>query len=218
MPPDPRGQTLPPEIASLSRDEFRAVYDRATAVVFGFTKSKPRTEELLQAASVLLLTTRRWDPDKGPLLQHVLGIVRSVLSHSYSREKTERGERAAQTREGFQREVAGTEAPSPEDATIDGTDGADRQAAAERELDELAASVADHPDAPRVLRLRRASERKRKASEIARELGLPVERVYRANDVLLRHLRRIRAQPPERPSVGPSPKRTRPDEDTEVDS
>jgi DNA-directed RNA polymerase specialized sigma24 family protein len=219
MPPDARGQPLPPEIASLPRDEFRAIYDRATQVVFGFTKSRPRTEELVQSASMLLLTTRRWDPSKGPLLQHFLGIVRSVLSHSYSREKTERGARAAQTREDFQREVVGTEAASPEDATIDGTDGADRQAAAERELDELDASVAGSPDAQRVLRARRAGDRKKKAAEIALELGLPVERVYRANKLLLNHLRRIRAQPAgTAPGVAPLPEPGRTVEDTEVDS
>jgi DNA-directed RNA polymerase specialized sigma24 family protein len=209
---------LPPEIASLPEGAFRKTYDQATRLVFGFTKSKPRTDELLQTASDLLLTTRRWDPSKGPLLDHFLGIVRSVLSHSYSREKTERGERATQTRENFQREVAGTEAASPEDAAIDGTDASDRQAAAERELDELDASVAGSPDAQRVLRARRAADGKKKPAEIALELSLPVERIYAANKLLLHHLRRIRAQRAEGAAVAPPPKRTGTVEDTEVDS
>ena len=203
MPPDERRQQLPPEIAALSRDEFRAVYEQATQIVLGITKSKARTEELMQTAASLLLTTRRWNPNGGPLLRHMVGIVRSVLSHSYRRENTERAERAAHARESFQREVLGMEAASPEDETIDGTATAERQAEAERELDELAASVADHPDAPRVLRMRREAEGKKKAADIARELDMPVGRVYRANDVLRRHLRRIRAERGERDAAGP---------------
>jgi DNA-directed RNA polymerase specialized sigma24 family protein len=218
MPPEQRGQRLPPEIASLPEGEFRMTYERATLMVFGFTKSKVRTDELMQTAADLLLTTRRWDPGERPLLDHFLGIVRSVLSHSYSREKTERGDRATQTRESFQREVVGTEAASPEERAMDGADAADRQAAAERELDELDSSLTGSPDAQRVLRARRAADGKKKPAEIALELNLPVERVYRANKLLLQHLRRIRAQPPEGPPVGPPPERTRPIEDTEVDS
>jgi DNA-directed RNA polymerase specialized sigma24 family protein len=193
MPPDIERQPLPPEIAALSRDEFRAVYERAYQAVLGFTKSEARADELIQPAFLLLLTTRRWNPSAGPLLGHVMGIVRSVLSHAYSKEKAERSERAAQTRESFQREVVGAEAASPEDEAIDGTATAERQAAAERELDELAESVADHADARHVLRIRRAEEKKKKAAAIALELGIPVERVYRANKLLLHHLRRIRA-------------------------
>jgi DNA-directed RNA polymerase specialized sigma24 family protein len=193
MPPDDTRTEIPPEIAALSKDEFRAIYEQATLIVLGITQSKTRTDELMQAASVLLLTTRRWDRDKGPLLKHLVGIARSVLSHSYRREKTDRADRAAQDRESFQREVIGTEARSAEDDTVDRTDADERQVAAARELDELDASLPEGSDAQRVLRCRRAGEKRKKPAEIAHELGLPVERVYRANKLLLHHVRRIRA-------------------------
>jgi DNA-directed RNA polymerase specialized sigma24 family protein len=220
MPPDKPRQELPAEIAALSREEFRSVFEQAMQIVLGFTKSKARTDELMQTASLLLFTTRRWNPRAGPILGHLLGIVRSVLSHSYRHENSERGARAAHARESFQREVAGTEAASPEDETIDGTATEERRAEAERELDELAASVADHADAPRVLRSRRDADGKKKAADIARELDLPVERVYRANKLLLNHLRRIRAKRGTEKAgdaVAPLPERSRKDDDSEME-
>jgi hypothetical protein len=220
MPPDPKVQSPQPESAP-TKDEFHAAYQQAMPIVLGFTKSKPRTEELMQAAAVLLMSTRRWDRSKGPLLDHFVSIVRSVLSHAYSREKTERGERAAETREKFQREVVGTEAPSPEEKTLDGADAANRQAAASRELDALEASlaVAGSEDAVRVLRARRAADGKKRAGDIAKELEIPAERVYRANKLILQHARKLRARRAENaPDERAERAADRKADDSEVDS
>jgi hypothetical protein len=98
--------------------------------------------------------------------------------------------RSAEAHDGFHRELAGTEKPSPEAAILEHAAQQRRDVSAESELAELAANVAGHPLAGRVLEQRRAGVKK--AGDVARALDVRVEDVYRANDVLRRNLRAIR--------------------------
>ena len=148
-----------------------------------------KADELTARAFEALLTTRRWDAARGPLLRHVLGIVASIRHHDY---RSTQGERREKAEERFQHELVGTQASSPEDASLAHAEEQDAQARAERELEELQASVAAHPLAPRVLRCRRDGLTSSKA--VAEALGVPPSDVYLANDVLKSHLRKIRAQ------------------------
>jgi hypothetical protein len=119
-----------------------------------------------------------------------------MKSLAYNQRRSERAksedgtDRRSRAHDGFYREVSGQESPSIEQRVIDETDDDDRQKRATSELDALAARVADHPLAGRVLQKR--LEGLRKPAEIAKALGVLVDEVYRANDVLRRNLRALR--------------------------
>jgi DNA-directed RNA polymerase specialized sigma24 family protein len=175
-----------PELAAISKAQMRKLFELAYAVAMATTKSKERSDVIVQTAFERLLTTSRWDRKK-PIDIHIAGIVKSVASNQY---KSEKSTRKVEAHDGFHREVVGTSHPSTEDAILESAGDDERQESASSELDELAAACADHPLAPRVLQVR--IETGGKASDIARALGVSSDEVYRANDVLRRNLRAIR--------------------------
>ncbi len=173
--------------ATPSKEELRDAYAAALAYALKKTGSKARADDALQDASELLLTTRKWDRTRGPLDVYLIGIVRSVLSHARA-SATPRREQVAH--EGFHAEVVGRQTQSPEARTLDHAESAERQTNAATELELLTASVADYPVPLGVLRCR--AEGLDKASEIAANLRVPVDDVYRANEMLRLHLKKIR--------------------------
>ena len=182
----PSSRGILPELAAVTKDQMRALVELAQSVARAITKSDSQADNIVQTTFELLLTTRRWDSKK-PLEAHVVGIVRSLISHAYAKEKSTR---PAQAHEGFHYENVGHHSPSPEDKTLDASADEQKQSRATRELDELAATVAKHPLAPRVLQKR--VEGLTKAADIARALDVNAKEVYRANDVLRRNLRAMR--------------------------
>jgi DNA-directed RNA polymerase specialized sigma24 family protein len=156
------------------------------SIALAITRSKPRSDELVQTTFERLLTTRSWDGMK-PIEVHVIGIVRSLISNQH---KSKTSKRSAEAHEGFHREVIGTDSPSPEDKTLEDAADAKRQSDASTELEELSTRVSAHPLAQRVLQ--RRIEGLSKAADIAHALGVSVDEVYRANDVLRRNLRALR--------------------------
>ena len=179
-------QAATPELAELSPAKMRELFELAYAVALALTKSRPLSDELVQTTFERLMTTRRWDGIR-PIEVHVAGIVKSLLSNRRNSEKSERKEIA---HERFHYEVVGQRIASPEDRTIENATEEERLRTAARELDELAAKVAGHPVAARVLKERAAGPNK--PADIARAIGVPVDEVYRANDVLRRNLRAMR--------------------------
>jgi DNA-directed RNA polymerase specialized sigma24 family protein len=175
-----------PELASVTKEQMRALVELAQSVARAITKSDSQADNIVQTTFELLLTTRRWDSKK-PLEAHVVGIVKSLISHAYAKEKSTR---PAQAHEGFHYENVGHHSPSPEDKTLDASADERKQSRAARELDELATTVAKHPLAPRVLQKR--MEGVTKAADIAQALSVNVAEVYRANDVLRRNLKAMR--------------------------
>jgi DNA-directed RNA polymerase specialized sigma24 family protein len=165
---------------------MRVLFELAYSVARAITKSDSQADNIVQTTFELLLTTRRWDGKK-PLEAHVVGIVKSLISHAYAKEKSTRPARA---HEGFHYENVGHHSPSPEDKTLDASADEQKQSRATRELEELGAKVAKHPLAPSVLEKRRQGLTK--AADIAQALGVNVEDVYRANDVLRRNLQAMR--------------------------
>jgi len=186
MPPD---EELPPELLTVSKAEFREVYAAAARLALALMKDRHRADLLVSDTFEKLLTTRRWDPKTKPLLDHVLGSMRSIRSNTF---RSRAAAHDAVAHEGFQREEAGMEAESPETKTLARAEEEGAQTEAEAELDALAKSVETHALAPRVLACRRAGKTKR--SEIADELGVSPAEVSLANDVLRDHLKKIRAR------------------------
>jgi len=175
-----------------TRDEVRDALAAAMTVALAITRSKQRAEDFVQEAFESVLSgARPWLRDKGPFDRHLMGAVRSIVSHSRTSAQPKKD---VEAQEGFHREVVGHSAPSPEDKTLHRAEEEGRQSTADSELDDLDASVADNPAARSVLRCRRAHDEPLKAGEIAKKLGLPVEQIYRANELLKEHLAKIRAR------------------------
>jgi hypothetical protein len=99
MPPDDK---LPPELKTVSKEEFREVYTAATRLALGLMKSRTLADELVSDTFEALLTTRRWDPARGPLLRHVLGSMTSIRSNKFKKNKA--GERTTNADKAYQRE------------------------------------------------------------------------------------------------------------------
>jgi len=184
---------LPPELAVIPRNEFRAVWERVTLVALRITKSKLRADQLMSDVYAKLVTTRRWDPSKKPLEKHLFGTVRSLLNIEY---RSKQGEREALGNEGYHREVRPGHDVSVEDAVIEASDADARQTQAALEVEELRRRAASHPVMSGVLRCKSGGINK--AADIARELNASPKEVYRAIELLKDHLTRMRAGKDER--------------------
>jgi DNA-directed RNA polymerase specialized sigma24 family protein len=177
-----------PELAEVSKKEFAELHVAALSLALAITKSKARSEEIVQQSFEALMTTRRWNPGGTPLLNHLLGIVKSLLHHQHASRSAARDARA---HDGFYAEVAGDRTPSTEEMTLDRAADDDRQRRAASEIEQLTTAVAHNTVVSGVLRCR--IEGSTKAAAIAQQLKVRVEQVYAANDLLKHHLRRIRA-------------------------
>jgi DNA-directed RNA polymerase specialized sigma24 family protein len=173
--------------ASPSKEDLRAAYVAAMAFALALTRSKARAQDVVQDAFERLLTTRPWDPSKGPLDAHMMGIVRSLLNIA-RRSASARNE--ARAHEEYHAEVVGRQTESAEHETLEHAGAEERRTAAATVLEQLTARVAAHPVAPGVLRCR--AEGLQKAGDIATALGVPVDQVYRANELLKEQLQKIR--------------------------
>ncbi len=162
------------------------------AAALGITRSKPRSEEIVQDAFERVMTTRPWSRRDRSFEQHMVGVVYSLTNHAFTSAKPKQDREA---HEGFQREEVGMEGASPEIKTLERAETEGRATRAEQELDELEASCTDNPTAREVLRCRREHELV-KAGDIAAKLGIPVEQVYRANEALRERLKTIRKRRP----------------------
>ncbi len=193
-PPGPR--ELPPEIAALPTDEFNRAWRDATIMARSITKSRARADDVMSTVLQLLLTTRRWDPARGPLFRHLTGALKSVLSNEHT---SKAPEREALVHEAYHREVRPLYDGSAEDMMLERAEeeaesarAEQRRAAAASALARLEARVRGHEVARGVLRCK--SEGIEKAADIAVALGVPVAQVYRAMEMLKYHLTKIRAE------------------------
>src|ERR1700722_4814665 len=172
---------FPPELKSLPPSELRRVHVAATLYARKKTKSKIKGDELVSDVFIKLTTTRRWKPEKGPLLPYVLRAIKSMLSHERGGLAPERDQTA---HEGFYREEQRAHTLSPEDKLLEHRDEHDRQSEAMSELDALGARIADHPLMPRVLACKAQGMM---PGEIARALNVPASDVYAAIKLIKHH-------------------------------
>jgi len=174
-----------------TRDEVRAAYEAAMGVAVAVTRSKQRAVDYVQAAFESFLSgARPWVRSKGPFDKHMMGAVRSIISNARVARREERDSKAHAT---FQENV-GNEAASAEERNLRQAEDEERDAGVVDELGALEASLGDNEDARAVLQCRRASEEPLKAAEIAQRTGIPVGRVYRANELIREHLQKLRAR------------------------
>lgn len=171
-----------PELAGVSRDELRRLYELAWAFAFRLTRSRTAADDLTQHAFELLLTTRRWKPDGATdLRRHVLGIVKSDLHH----QRTSRARALEAEAESDVAHERGLSVPSPEQAHL-AQAGPSR---AERKLERLRTRLADQPLA--LARLALMEEGLTKPAEIALRLAVDAKQVYRAAEATQYHVRKM---------------------------
>jgi hypothetical protein len=184
-------RALPPELAELPPGELEAVLETAILVATRRLKSAPRARQLVSDVFTKLTRTRRWDSSRGPLLRHVLGALKSELSHQNTSKEPEREEIAHET---FHREVRPDRVESAEELHLERGDAEVRRDRAARELEQLEARVANLPVASAILRLQR-EQGIHKPAEMAEALKVPVRDVYRALEMLRYHLKKLRETP-----------------------
>jgi len=181
---------LPPELAALPPGELHAVFEEALIIATRMTSSPARARELLSALYVKLTTTRRWDATKAPLRPFVVYTLRQLL-------RSERAEgfspRERKANEGFHREIRPERVDSPEEMNLEKAEADRREALAIRELAELERRIAHLPLAKRIVEAERERDFE-KPAHLAAHLGEPVENVYRAQEMLRYHLRKIREE------------------------
>jgi DNA-directed RNA polymerase specialized sigma24 family protein len=170
-----------------SDQEKRSAYRAAVQLADSITHSSDRARDVVQEAFLRTLSTRPWRADDVTFEDHMLGIVRSLLNIEHRSAARRNASLAA---DGFHREVVGYRTESAEADHLEHEHWARRDADAASLYEKLAAAIAHHPVAPEVLRC--VLDGNHKAADVAERLGVPVEKVYRANEVIKDNLRRIR--------------------------
>ncbi len=169
------------------KEEARRVRAAAFKFALSITQSTDKASEVVQEAFAKVLEeTRPWDAGRVSFEDHVLGVVRSLLSNEH---RSAAGRHARAAAEGFHDEVVGRRIPSLEEQLVEREEVVARDGAFESLLDRLALRV-EHDDVlSAVLRCRRQGIEKPVA--IAESLGVSADSVYRANEMLRSHLQRI---------------------------
>jgi DNA-directed RNA polymerase specialized sigma24 family protein len=189
----PGHAVLPPELAAVPRALLDSALHKARVFALRKTASRALADDLVQDVFMKIATTRRWDETKGPLDRHFLLCMKSELSHRFT---SKAPEREAEAVAGFLREEVPDLAPSAEAAILDKAredrEEEARRANAVAELEMLRVRIADHELMPKVLACREQGIDG--ASRIAAELGVPVQKVYRAIDLIKYHLKKIREE------------------------
>jgi DNA-directed RNA polymerase specialized sigma24 family protein len=185
-PSTPQPTEVPPELKAVPDSELLEVFEAARAVALRKTKSRVEADVLVSDVFIKLTTTRRWDPQKAPLLPYFLLVVESEFLNRVTSAAPEREDLA---HEGFHREVRPDHSPSPEDSILEHAAQQGRRDESRAELDALKARIAKHPLMPRVLECR---DEGMTPAETARFLKVSDREVYSAIKLLKRHLARIR--------------------------
>jgi DNA-directed RNA polymerase specialized sigma24 family protein len=185
--PEPR--ELPPELKSLPRAELALALKKARILVRRKSGSDQIADDLVPSTFLKMTTTRRWDPAKGSFVRHFLGAVQSELGNLWKKEARARERPVGDDSDLSDVEEGLLSAPSGECEIVS---RADRLAKAERELRTLRERIAENPLLVRVLAKR--EEGVERAADIATALGEPVKDIYRANELLKYHLRKIREE------------------------
>jgi hypothetical protein len=184
--PPPR-KDQPPELRAIPDEVLRAACETLRAITIKVLRNKERAEMLYWTVWHKVLTTRRYDPTKGPLVPWLIFVTKSEYWHELEKEKA-RAEHDAEAHEGFHREVRPVLTASAEEQILDHAEDAQDEADAAEDATLLRARAARHPIALRVVDLR-AEGHKPKA--IAALLGVDVKKVYEACDSLQDYLKEI---------------------------
>jgi len=185
----PRFDTIP-ALRDVSPEQMKDVLRRATA--YAIKRSNREVGPMiLSRVLAKLTTTRKWDPTKTTLLGHVLGCVKSDISHHFESKKPAE---EAESHEAFHYEMRPLKVASPEQIAIDREEADERRAPALAVIEQLKERIAGHPLMPRVLERMLDAEGEETPRAMSEAFGVPVQQVYRAIEGIKYHARRIREE------------------------
>ncbi len=185
-PPSTAPMEMPPELASVPDRELREILRVARTYALKKTRSGAGADVLVSDAYMKLVTTRRWDPTRAPLLKYFLFVIKSEFSNQVTSAAPDRENSA---HEGFHREVRPDHSPSAEDGILELGEQKERHDQSRTELDALKVRIARHSLMPRVLECRGEGMT---PGETARFLHVSERDVYAAIKLLKHHLTRVR--------------------------
>jgi DNA-directed RNA polymerase specialized sigma24 family protein len=185
IPPPRKDQT--PELQAIPEQELREACETLRAITIKILRSKRRALELYWGVWHKLLTTRRYDPTKGPLVPWMILVAKSVYSNAVEK-VTRTAEHDAEAHEGFHREVAPVITASPEEEMLERAEAARAEAEAAEDFHALRARAAMHPIALRVVDLQMEGHKPKAIAEI---VGVDVTKVYQASDSIRDYLKEI---------------------------
>jgi DNA-directed RNA polymerase specialized sigma24 family protein len=197
--PPYEGEGLPPELRAVPRDVLASATRHARTFVINKTRSNGMDKEeakllaweLVQDVFVKVTRTRRWNAAKGVFSRHFMLCTMSELNHHFTSKAREKEKEA---NEGYGREELPTHTPSVEDRIIEEQTETELMAAREskaaREVALLREKIASHELMPRVAAALEGGTTR--PADIATELGVPVQKVYRALDLMRHHMQNIR--------------------------
>jgi hypothetical protein len=181
---------LPRELEALGKAEVRAVFEEALLLGYRWTKSQDRARALVSDLYVKITTTQRWDPTRAPLRVFVLQTLRHLLRHEPMTERISARERKAM--EGFHREIRPERVDSAEEMHLEKAYYAARHEASARRLAKLEERLEQRGLglARRIVDAYREKDYETR-TEVADDLGVPVQQVYRAIETMRYHLEKI---------------------------
>ncbi len=185
--PPPR-KDLTPGFAGVSDAELQEACVTMMAVAIRLLRSKDLANDLYWITWGKILTTRPYDPAKGPVVAWLLLVAKSA--HLDRLRENASLHRAAPVHERFHREERPLEVGSAEDQMIEDEEALRRQAEANEDIAALRERAATHPLALQVFNLRQEHEGI-KPKEIAERLGVDIKKVYQANEALQDYFKAI---------------------------
>jgi DNA-directed RNA polymerase specialized sigma24 family protein len=187
---------LTPELAS--RMDLDALYLAGVRYARRCLRGRPRdvAQELVHDAWILLSTTKRWDPSRLSLERWFMLVLRNLINDLYEWDANLDPETAAQYR-GYEQGERFAETMPPEDVLVEREHRAERARHAPfhiAQIEAIEAAVAKHPVAAAILHEWKTAGCDLKPQQLADRLGLSVNQIYRAKEVIQYHAKQIRKQ------------------------
>jgi DNA-directed RNA polymerase specialized sigma24 family protein len=168
--------------------EWGDLLEKVRAFAYKRTGSKAHADDLAPEACTLLMTTRRWDPSREPVLaKHMMKIVMSLLSNARERERVRAEYEMKAAIE--ERTTGGDSTPSAGQLSIELGDRERSRIRAARKLADLRASLGGFDLELQLIDLTEQEIDER--AEQARITGRRIEEVYEAWRRIRRYLARL---------------------------
>ncbi len=175
------------ELRDVPEAELRRLLKQGFAVAWKKTRSVPLAKDVVSDVVHKLTTTRRWQPDRGPLADHFFGAIHSEISNRFT---SKAGEREDAAHEGFHRETRPAATQSAEEMAVGREEQEERRSTAAKTVERLLARVSGRSLCARIVRALEDGE-EMKPSALASRLGVTREEIYVALRQLRYHVQRI---------------------------
>jgi DNA-directed RNA polymerase specialized sigma24 family protein len=169
-----------------NKEERRRLYELVLATAYRITKSREKADEITQESFLRLMTTRTWDEGKQPSLErHMLGIVKSLVSHERASKRRDYESRGATELA----VISVGAAPSPQERLLDRAARDGEEAVAARRVEALRTKLGSRELELAICDL--VAEGVKKPADLAPRLERPVGEVNDALERIRRYMKSI---------------------------